>query len=303
MSVLVVKLQKSEASNTVNDSTERRTYVIQCSAASDTASTACAASGIPQIGDTHPTNSLMTCIHSNASFVTDSTYVFVVDAVFSTAQDDEDADVPYPWDEQPDMEGGGVEFIYPFSEDLEGATVINTAGDSFDPLPTSITYDTEITITKNFQLADTDRWDLYRGAVNSDTFTIVTPDGLAHECAPGEVKMGNIKWSWQRKNGYGYARATFPLMIRKITDESPQPWKRRILNEGYNERVGGTIVDGVATGGTKRHIKLDDNKDCASPQKLNLVGARITNDDAVLLEFTDYFEWPFDLLGLMDYYL
>jgi hypothetical protein len=298
MSLVSAKLKQREADTNTAQRSERWTYVVVMDSASDTATAAMAAVGIP-LFTPHPDDPGMVAQQFGAKFIQDSTYAFEVVVTFASQTTTQTASDPLEQPAQVDISGSEVKI--PLVRDMiTGLPVLNSAGDSFDqPISTTI-YDELIRITVNLDEIDTETYNQYRGAVNADEFVITLPDGSERTIFEGCAKMGNILATYKFQNGRNYWQVVFPIYNRYATavdianrvDGKIRPWKRNILDEGYNE-IAETM---------KVPIYLDDGKRPASPQLLDENGARITTDPAVphYLFISDYVELPFGSLNLTE---
>lgn len=292
MSVTSVKLKSSKASADLQGKKEDRVYVVVCSSASDTATTARTAAGIPQIGAVHPTDSAMFCLTNGADYVEDSAYVFEVTVQYATPtpqqQQQQEAD---PDDDPVEFSCRGVEVTYPMHVDADGTPVINTAGDSFDPPPNGLTYDEENVVVRSQTTIDPELISSYRGAVNADEFTIIMQDGTSRTFAAKSCRMGNITYQLATRNGITYWKVSYPILWREPTDDNGyEPWRIGVLNEGYRELVGTSLVDCTVGGKRATH-----------PVKLNSSGRMYSDQSAAnfyIKYFKDYFEMPFGTLNL-----
>jgi hypothetical protein len=294
MSVTSVKLKSWDATGDKDKQSETRVYVVECSAKTDTPTTARKASGVPQVGDAHPSISTMKCISNSAKYEEDSVnpWVFEVTANFETPDPaDDGTDNADPDDDDVEFSCSGVEIQYPIYRDIQGKLVQNSAGDAFDPVPNGLSYDEEITITKSQTSLNPVTIASYRGAVNSSSFTVTMQDGTSRTFEAKSCRMGAISYTLQSRNGVQYWRVTYPIMYRKpTTDNENEPWAIWLLDEGLREKDG-TTVKPIKIGG----------KDATSPVKLDGAGAVLANQSAgngELLKFYDYNELDFGTLSL-----
>jgi hypothetical protein len=298
MSLVSAKIKNREASSNTSSRSERWTYAVVMDSADDTAIDAQLAVDVP-LFTVHPVDSGMVCTRVDAKFIQDSAYAFEVVVEFSTIAPTQGAATD-PLSQSIQISGGGLESTLPFGRDKAGKAVKNSAGDSFDSLPTYVQYDEQINVTLNQASISPDLFNTYRGAVNSDDFTLVYPDGMERDFDAGVCKMGDITYSYKFSNGVNYWEVTYPILIRVVTDEDisvatlngtpVRPWKRKIVDEGYYEWAESERVRCVDS----------DGKPCVTPQKLDGTGVALTDQEAepVALLFEDYVELPFGTLDL-----
>jgi hypothetical protein len=295
MSLVSVGLKFREATSTSALRSSRWTYIVVMNSKDDTDIDAQLAVGWAMFAP-HPSDPGMVVTRVDAKYVTKSAWVYEVVVEFSTIAPSGGATSPL--DQPIQVSGGGIETQRAFTKDkITGAAIVNTAFDSFDPQPTEIIYDEQINVVLNQDHVNPDVFNTYRGAVNSDVFTIVYPDGMERDFDAGTCKMGNITYEWKFGNGENYWEVHYPIMIRHLTDEDIaaaengliRPWKRSFLNEGYNE-----IAE------TEKVPILLNGKRVSSPQLLDVNGAQITGDSPTpyFVRASDYIEMPFGSLNL-----
>ena len=108
--------------------------------------------------------------------------------------------------------------------DVTGAAIVNSAGDKFESIEVDA-IQLVFTVTKNLDYFDYVTFYALIECVNNAAW-----DGYQ----AGQLKIHDISTTGRDfKNGTLFYPTTFTFHVRKITDESPQPWRLKLLDTGF----------------------------------------------------------------------
>lgn len=131
-----------------------------------------------------------------------------------------------PEDEEPEVSWDSETFQIALSEDLDGTTILNAAGDPFVPSPMEEATCPVLTVTRNegtWTATDQMKWS---NVVNTDKFLNWTP---------GQALMKPPKAQKKWKGGYKYWRVTYKVVGINFMEKGKTTWQTRLLNAGYRE--------------------------------------------------------------------
>lgn len=164
------------------------TYRVYFTSTSDAPVDALSAPQIPAMGDPYPGDSTLRVVSKDATALEDNPTIFDVVVIYSTGEaggpGGGEEDPPNPLDLPAVISYGYAESTVPakFTVDDLGAVqlnagdaIVNSAGDPFDPPPERLVFDTVFTIRKNRASLNVIAFDVYQGAVNSDTWSGFAP--------------------------------------------------------------------------------------------------------------------------------
>lgn len=169
------------------------------------------------------------------------------------------------------------QYTRPVTKDIKtGQTILNLAGDYYDPAPEVDDSRGIIQVTKNLPTFPLSLMQ-YVNAINSDSFFNNAP--RTWKC--NAISSGSL----QNSNGYSYYAVTFEFQY------NPDTWVKKILEIGYN---------GKKADGTKIAFKVDKPsllvKRYDSSNKL-VIGRSSDPNDAIFTDWYVYRELPFSVFG------
>jgi hypothetical protein len=221
---------------------------------------------IPETGDPHPSGYLR--VKSKSAVRTkESPFCFLVTVNWGSTSE---SPVQFPtgakWNVEISVDG--VEYSQPAYKDVNGAALVNSAGDPFDPPLEQTYYDEEITVSFNTRTVDASAIESARGKTNSASFSF-TVAGLSRTFATKTLKLVKASYSTVYENNDSYWKVSYVFRHRVDT------WTRTVLDQGYN------AWDSVAS---KLVIIKDKNGDPVNtPAMLDSDGA--VTDTAHFLDF------------------
>lgn len=164
---------------------------------------------------------------------------------------------------RPEVSKSSKETMKPFTHDLDGNPVVNSAGEAFDPPIMIEDGATVITITINVARFDITTADRFRNCINSEPF---------FDFLPGEARVVAYNAVYAFENNIRYERVTWMFECKDGGFEYIRP-----LDQGYMERT----IDGV------RQILVGGHPP-SRPLLLDGAGVQLdveTPADAVFLNF------------------
>lgn len=186
-----------------------------------------------------------------------------------------------PLQERPTIKWGKIESDEPVDQDFNGSPIVTVNGEPIEGVTKKIS-DVTCTIQRNFAAISLPATYQYLHSVNSDTFL-----GFA----PGVVRLTD--WSAEEQFAEeigGYWRVTAGFQMRWPYNTTPaKAWWARVLNQGYQIKVGGEIQMATYKG-----------QPVSKPVLLKTDGTIETNNaNAVWLEYQLYQPLPYNALGLL----
>lgn len=157
------------------------------------------------------------------------------------------------------------QFSVNMQQDINGAVILNSAGEVFDPGVSVELNDIQITVQRNQPSFDLAQAIAYKDAVNSGEFSVVD---IAGTIPAGLAKLQSITGSVQWLNDFKYWQVTVVLMVRKavVTGNgvvsTDSPWDKIIMDRGMYKISNGTRVA----------IKDSEGVPLSSPAALDLAG-------------------------------
>lgn len=191
---------------------------------------------------------------------------------------DEKVEDENPLNDRPDIRWGSRTVRLPVRFDINGQPIQNSAGQPFDPLPEEdfqiliYEYSHNIAVYSEFNAKN------YRGAINSDNFTLA---GLPLE--PYQARITTISAQNAERNGIRYWRES---VVVEIVDD----WRLTLVDEGLMKKSGiaGGPGDPHYIGGGQDVVTpiLDANGNpIFEPTLLDGNGAPLGGGNPVLLRF------------------
>lgn len=153
-----------------------------------------------------------------------------------------------PLDEPIEIDGGSAQYERPFDKDRDGAAIVNSAKDSYDPPVMGDDSRHVFRVTRNEPTFPIAMLDEYRDTTN---------DALWFGFAAGTAKMATIRYQrlWHRACGY-YWRCTYEFNVAR------EGWAKVVLDQGFY----------TLTAGTRKQV-LIDGQPPSSPKLLDGSGA------------------------------
>lgn len=240
----------------------------------DGANEALSGTGVPGRGDVHDQNSGLFAFQGRADLEDplNSRLRFIVNIEYqSPTQADPAAN---PLDDRAQVQWGDYTVSEVVEADLNGAPVLNTADDPFDPPLTRERHWPQVTITQNISLAD---WSAqqkldYSDSINVDNLPIAGVWILANQA----LMIGFTGRLGERNGTVFYARtcviAFAPAPTTPASDGLPNNgWRPWILNAGYNTNDGANNRTKIMLDNGPGTAKYEPTK----PVPLNVAGTAI----------------------------
>jgi hypothetical protein len=226
-------------------------------------------------GDIFPYDAAAKCKTISADFETveDSRKVVLVTANYSSGSGgSEDVEDENPLNDHPDIRWGSKTIRLPVDSTDEDKAIQNSAGQKFDPPADEDFHILVYQYSANASTFNENKASEYRGAINSDNFTLA---GLP--LAPYEARIASIEATNQERNGVRYWRET-------TTVEIGTDWRLTLVDEGTMKKKAGDAAGDVLL----TPILDDHGVPIQEPVLLDGAGQPIENPDnanPVLLKF------------------
>lgn len=243
MSVIDVieKPSQEEYEGTSSDRRARRVFTVLVSdAVNDTSVAACAATGIPRIGDPHPDDYFLR-VQSVRASRTGSPTLYTVDVTYQTPvyppqSDPNAAGQTNPLMRPADISGGSAESLEPIDMDIDGGAIVNSLGHGFDPPLQEPISDIVVVIERNQPTLDLLLIGSYKNATNSDVWS---------GAEAGRCLMKDISWRRVIEGTFTYFRVRYEIHYRYTLPTgvtAAKAWYRRVLNQDFYYLNGSSKV-------------------------------------------------------------
>jgi hypothetical protein len=161
------------------------------------------------------------------------------------------------------------------TEDINGDPVLNSAGDYFDPPITIDDSRPTLRIVRNERTYDPNYAKTWKDTLNADTFFGQPPNSWKMSTPLGDLDYNPV--------------CGFYYIVTYQFEFDPELWKKKILDQGMRQIVGGV----------KTNMKDDDGGDLNAPLPLNGEGEKlVAGEDPVFLTFEIYQESDYSQLNL-----
>lgn len=264
-----------------NDRGERsytRVFDVETTAQSDNSFIVGSASGLPVIGNTHPSDGSAYCHRLEVKCVAgwkawQVTAHYSTERVLNAVATLDPARIT--WETE--------QFQRVAIADKDDNAITNSAGEYFDPMPTIDDSRRVVTVEKNVSAVPT--WILdYQDAVNSDTFTI---DGVS--ITAGQAKMQRVSVGpVELRDTTAFRNVRFTIALQR------DGWNLSLLDIGYTQK---NAIDTMR----REQIVMDDGTDPKLPFLLDGNGRKLDNPSpttAVYRTFAVYKTRAFSTLPL-----
>lgn len=145
----------------------------------------------------------------------------VFDATFAEVDNEFE---PNPLNDPPRIQWGGSDLSEVTTKDKDGAPIVNSAEDLYDPLPPQPIQGGEVTITWNIDENPADIVVEYSNTTNESTW---------HGVAAGNGLIGKITASNARtRNGIEYWELSVPILFNR------RGWRFKPIDNGFRELIG-----------------------------------------------------------------
>lgn len=262
----------------------RRTYRVTIDDVTDTDVTILTASHggttIPVLGAAHPDDGTAKAIQVSIAKCEDRLVWIVVVEYERPAADAPAAD---PLDDRVQIIWDFIAYAEALYWDKDGAAILNSAHDRFDPSPMIDRHYPQVTIIRNEATFDPSKAEDYMDSVNSDSCTIA---GLS--ISPRQGKVVQYGGPSALRNGVEYYRITYRLEFNPKVWSDGQGWDRRELDQGLYKLDGGAAAEIMVGDMPTRDVQLLDGSG-------GVLGEAST---PVFRTFRARKERPFALLGL-----
>jgi hypothetical protein len=249
---------------------------------------------LPRYGDSHPDSPWLYCDTCGVKEVK-GPRSYIVEASFSASSlvrfNKDKSPLEEPWDVDTDF----VVSVEPYDTDVNGAPLLNAAGEPFDPPQTRENCDPCVVLSGN--QANMPDWNA-NNSLNANKFM---------GAGPGELRMKlKGKKIIVQQNGFIYWHNTYTIIRRFATSLMPEPWQRRVLNQGFRAKLADSseTPDAGAGGSSGIVVKTStirgaDGLPIAKPALLDKDGSLLAKDaKATWLLFDDYKTMDWSGLGL-----
>lgn len=281
--------------------TEKWTYRVKMTSATDTPWTVMTTGGFPTYLQQHGDNPLMTRRDLTCKKDAKTKWYYIVDVDWSSAtltQEERDRETEDPTDRPAQVDWSSRDEIEAIYSDIDGLATVNSAGDYYDPPLERVVGCWTASVKKNVASVPASILD-YANAVNDASFTldgITIPQGAARIASigvPSEMEENGVEY---RQFSYTLEfKAPHPIDYTQCFDPSdgspvdPEPWDDVILDQGLREIVS----DGVA------QITDDEGNFVNSPVLLDGSGGRLadpTPANAVYFRHRKHYRLDFSVL-------
>lgn len=212
---------------------------------------------VPPWDDPHPAFDQMFVNHKRADRLAPGYYRVTVDYL----------GIIDPLDAEWEIEFDFAASSEPIERDINGNPILNSADETFDPKPQKEVDDLIYRITRNEAVFDFAQARLYKGSVNEDDF-LGFP---AKTCRINQYKARRMK-----TGPYYYWTVTYEIQIRAflLVDGKLETWRRRLLDQGFREKVGENDDDGKPKYAL---IKDQDGNPLSEPTLLDGLGKKLSD--------------------------
>lgn len=247
---------------------------------------------IPKLFDPHPEDdSLIVKKVTPKQGDDEESYVFDVQVEYDDEYDgeSEEPEDGNPLNRPTVIRGGFAEYDQVMVVDVNGTLIRNTAKEAFNPPVTRKGGALRFSMTKNFPSLSLGLLKQYKNAINSDTW---------FGQAPQTVRIANITFDRQVEPWKINDNTTIQVVYWQHTFEfevaedsiGDGTWRKYILNQGFNQLVGGEL----------NPIMTKNGNETSVPLNLKTDGTHETNpDNENYLAFDVYRQLPFAALGLL----
>jgi len=253
------------ATNDRGNRSYTRVWTVETTAKSDNSYIVGSASGLPVIGNTHPSDGQAFC-HRLDVKCTGGWKIWTVTAHYSTERELSTTATSDParitWETE--------QFQRVAFEDKDGNAITNSSGEYFDPMPTIDDSRRVVTVEKN--LAVVPSWILdYQDAVNSDTFTV---DGIS--IGVGKAKMQRVSVGPEEiRSSTTFRTVRFTIALQR------DGWALRLLDVGYTQKNATTPT-------YREQLTMDDGTDPKLPMLLDGNGRKLENPSPTTAVFRTF---------------
>ena len=277
MTVQSCNIISRRASNSLGIRTYQHVYQVVTDSSSDDEYVVGSYSGLPRIGQQHPSDSNAWCVDISPELERDTKINWMVGITYSSANEI----AQNPLMEPSVIEWDGENFDEVAVYDRSGHAILNSAGDYYADAMRERSRRV-VTVVKN--IGNVPSWILEaEDAVNSSQFTLDGKPIAANKAKLSAPKIGR----WQQRNGVWYREMTMVIKLNK------DGWNLQPLDAGFRYRNSlGQLVRAYSEG---------DGTDVTTPVLLDGAGGLLSNpipSTASYGDFEVYPEYNFNLLPL-----
>lgn len=273
--VSVNKVSDPENDRSVDQDRPIELYIVIVDTAVDGANVALNASGIPAIGDKHPTNSAATARRIRP-LITASRLAYMVRVQYSTSTTFVSPTLN-PLDEDPEIEWGNLDIEVIIERDINDNPITNSAGDVVDPPLTDTRTLQVCRITRNEKKWDPEKQRFFIDTTNNATLRVA---GL--RLFAGQGRLRRYTGRNASRNGQDFFIVNYEIIVASLDieaqDDSLLFHRREYIDQGFNIIVGGKLVEITKDDGSKLDVerKLDGTGELLPVASAAFYNTRIT---------------------------
>lgn len=267
----------NEAANGRQDYT--RMFLVVASDVSISAQDILDNTDIPDIGDKHPDNSKALCISVDPTPYGDERISWMVDVKYTTGERPRKVkSEPRPWNRVPKVKWGMYSVTEGIGEDQDGAALVNTAGDPFDPSISIEVHRPILTLTRYEKDFDINTALEYIDKVNLAAMTICGKPVAAEGALITRYDANNVD-----VDNVGCWAVTYEIMFADT-------WRRKVVSSGFYYYPAGVSAN-------KTRIQ-ENGEDKVTASLLQSDGQVADSTNFYTHEFKLYLRKDFGPLGL-----
>lgn len=328
--VSISELTERPGDFTGEEGNETRVFRVLVDSKTDTPTTIAASGQLPAFLEAHPNNVFLLCRSLSVAPLTGHWQWWKATAKYSSeplSQREREKLEPNPLLRAAKIRWESREESEAMFFDEDGYALVNSAGDSYDPVPERTICNWTCYVEKN--VAAVPSWFLeYASVVNEDSYKIPRNVILAgtgtgtgtgadelFDVEPGYSRLVNPRVSEvMEENGVQYVTMTFALEMKQLqnvdgsqvldpiarTPVTFEPWDLIVLDQGLRQKIpaSGTGT-GTAVSGQIRQILDDDGNMINSPVPLDGDGYKLDDprpDSVIYFRHRKYRRKPFSVL-------
>lgn len=254
--VSVDKVSDPEDDLSVGQDQPVELYIVQVDTPVDGANVARRATGIPKIGENHPTNDFAT-VRRVRAMTTDSRLAYMVRVMYSSSVNFV-SPATNPLDEQPDIFWDNIDMEVILERDVEDNPIVNSVGDVIDPPLTDTRTLQVCNITRNEETWDPEKQQAFIDTTNNEQQNVA-----GKQMFQDQGRLRRYTGRNANRNGQDYFIVFYQIIFGsefiKAQDGGLLFHRREYIDQGFNIIVGGKLVEITKDDGSKLDVprKLD----------------------------------------------